>query len=233
MLKTISLMKSLGDKPILQNINITVKEGEALGIIGPNGAGKSTFLKIIAGLLKPTDGQVWFHHLNMLEHINEVKKKIGFLAHNSYLYEELSPLENLIFYAELYQIHNVKEKAKYLLEEVGLTLFMNEPVRTFSRGMVQRLAIARTMIHSPELLLLDEPHTGLDQSASEFLNDMIARMKEQKKTVIMVTHDFHQAVEACDRLLVFNHGKVVEDFQIVNRDVEWIKEKYLHQVGSL
>ncbi|WP_102345487.1 heme ABC exporter ATP-binding protein CcmA [Bacillus sp. Marseille-P3661] len=226
-----ALNKTIGAKDILRGIHLNISHGETIGILGPNGAGKSTILKIIAGLVKPSSGIVEIDSLNFKEHDLEVKKKIGFLAHNSYLYDHFSPMENLKLFGQLYKVENCEEKAKELIREVGLTFFMHEPVRSFSRGMIQRLAIARAIIHEPQILILDEPHTGLDQQAVKLLNDVILKMKDKGTTILMVTHDFAQTVKTCDRILIMKHGMIVDDFQVKERNSDYIYEKYSGQVG--
>lgn len=225
------LNKTIGEKTILRNISLQVNKGETLGILGPNGAGKSTILKIIGGLMKPTSGTVEINGHKLKDNPMEIKRKIGFLAHNSYLYDYFSPLENLIFFGKLYNLDNCEVKAKELIREVGLTYFMHEPVRSFSRGMIQRLAIARAIIHDPEILVLDEPHTGLDQQAVKLLNNVILKMKEKGSTILMVTHDFAQTVETCDRIVIMKHGLIIDDFHVSNPNVATIYEKYSEQVG--
>lgn len=225
------LNKTIGEKTILRNVSLQVEKGETIGVLGPNGAGKSTILKIIGGLMKPSSGTVEIEGVTIKENPLETKSKIGFLAHNSYLYDHFSPLENLKFFGKLYNVDNCEVKAKELIREVGLTYFMHEPVRSFSRGMIQRLAIARAIIHDPEILILDEPHTGLDQQAVKLLNNVILKMKAKGSTILMVTHDFEQTVETCDRIIILKNGSIIDDFKVTNPNVDLIYEKYLEQVG--
>lgn len=233
MIEIKGLIKTIGDKMILRGINLSIEKGESIAILGPNGAGKSTVLKIIAGLIKPTDGEVKINGMDFKRDSYEVKRKIGFLSHNSFLYDHFTPLENLKFFGELYGVEDVDKKAKQLVDEVGLSFFMHDPVRSFSRGMLQRIAIARAIIHDPEILLFDEPHTGLDQEAIKILNEVIIKMKNNGSTVIMVTHDFHQAVKTCDRVMIFRKGKLVEDLDQVNNNLDYVTEIYSKQVASL
>ncbi|NDI33823.1 heme ABC exporter ATP-binding protein CcmA [Chengkuizengella sediminis] len=231
MIKTVALNKTIGEKTILKDINITVNQGETIGILGPNGAGKSTILKIIGGLMKPSFGHVMIDNVSIKENNLEIKNKIGFLAHNSYLYEHLSPVENLTFFGKLYQVNQLENKVKELIREVGLQFFMDEPVRSFSRGMIQRLAIVRAIVHDPSILILDEPHTGLDQQAIGILNEVILKKKEQRTTILMVTHDLAQAIETCDRFLLMKKGVIIDDFVLKDKNVHQLKEIYLRQVG--
>jgi heme exporter protein A len=233
MIETKGLVKTIGDKMILRGINLSIKKGETVAILGPNGAGKSTVLKILGGLIKATSGEVKINGLDLKKDSYDVKRKIGFLAHNSFLYDHLTPLENLKFFGKLYGVENVEERAKQLIDEVGLSFFTHDPVRSFSRGMMQRIAIARAIIHDPEILLFDEPHTGLDQQAIQLLNNVILRMRQEGSTILMVTHDFQQAIETCDRFIIIKNGKVVDDLQNVERNLATITEKYMEQVSGL
>lgn len=232
MIETNGLIKTIGDKMILRGINLSIKKGETVAILGPNGAGKSTVLKILGGLIKSTSGEVKINGLDLKKDSYDIKKKLGFLAHNSFLYDHLTPLENLKFFGKLYGVKNVEERAKELIAEVGLKVFTHDPVRSFSRGMIQRIAIARAIIHQPEILLFDEPHTGLDQQAIKLLNDVIMRMRKEGSTIIMVTHDFQQAVETCDRFIIIKNGRVVDDLQNIEKNIDVITEKYMEQVAS-
>ncbi len=231
MIETKGLIKTIGDKMILRGINLSIKKGESVAILGPNGAGKSTILKIIAGLIKATSGEVFIDGKSLKKDSYEIKQKIGFLAHNSFLYDHLTPLENLKFFGKLYGVKDVEAKAKQLVDEVGLSFFLHDPVRSFSRGMLQRIAIARAIIHDPEILLFDEPHTGLDQQAIKLLNEVILKMKANGSTVIIVTHDFQQAVQTCERVIIFRNGKLVEDINNVSNNLELVTAKYAEQVA--
>nr|WP_250886468.1 ABC transporter ATP-binding protein [Bacillus sp. SM2101] len=221
------LTKKIGEKAILRGVNLTVKEGETIALLGPNGAGKSTVLKIISGLLEATSGDVLINNMKLKANEEVIKKTIGFLSHSSYLYDHFSPIENLVYYGKLYDVEDIEVRAKELISMVGLSLFMHEPVRSFSRGMLQRIAIARAIIHSPSILLLDEPHTGLDQRAVSILNNVILQLKQEGTTIIMVTHDFHQLIETCDKAIVMKQGLLIDDFAISGeKNVKDIKEMY-------
>ena len=135
-----------------------------------------------------------------------------------------------MFYENVYDVKEVQKKAVDMVKEVGLSFFLNEPVKNFSRGMIQRIAIARAIIHDPEILLLDEPHTGLDQGAITILNKAILSMKEKGATTLMVTHDFKQAAEICDRIIIVKNGKIVDDFRIKDQALSIVSQKYELQV---
>ncbi|MBB5174803.1 ABC transporter ATP-binding protein [Texcoconibacillus texcoconensis] len=232
MIETNGLSKTIGEKTIVRPINVSFQGAETVAILGPNGAGKSTFLNMIAGLIKPTSGLISFHGNALKKDDYTLKEKIGFLSHQSFLYDYFTPIENLIFFGRMYKVENVRERAKQLIDEVGLKLFQNEPVRSFSRGMLQRLAIARALIHNPEYLLLDEPHTGLDQQAVSILNEVIKARQKEGVTVLMVTHDFQQVTDTCTRALIMRNGRLVDDLSISELGQDTLDSRYQAVVKS-
>ncbi|MFF2448636.1 ABC transporter ATP-binding protein [Neobacillus sp. NPDC058068] len=233
MIEIKKLTKQADNKLILRGVDLSIKKGETVAIIGPNGAGKSTLLKVLATLIKPTSGLIKINGLDLKKNHIDIKKLLGYLPHSSLLYDHYSPLENLVFFGNIYGVDDVEQRAIKLVKEVGLSFFLNEPVKNFSRGMIQRIAIARAIIHDPEILLLDEPHTGLDQGAISILNNVILSMKEKGATTLMVTHDFKQAAEICDRIIIVKNGKIVDDFTIENRNLGFVSEKYELQVEGV
>jgi heme exporter protein A len=226
MIEIKKLTKQADNKLILRGVDLSIKQGETVAILGPNGAGKSTLLKVLATLIKPTSGLVKINGLDLKKDHIEVKKLFGYLPHSSLLYDHYTPLENLLFFGELYGVKDVEDRARQLVKEVGLSFFINEPVKNFSRGMIQRIAIARAIIHEPKIMLLDEPHTGLDQGAVTILNNVVLSMKEKGCTTLMVTHDFKQAAEICNRIIIVKNGKIADDFSINNKSLGLVSEKY-------
>ena len=233
MIEIKGLTKQADDKLILRGIDLKIQTGETVAILGPNGAGKSTILKVIATLMKPTSGTVNINGLELKQHSMKIKKMLGYLPHSSLLYEHYSPVENLVFYGSAYGIDDPGTRAVELVRQVGLSYFQNEPVKNFSRGMIQRIAIARAIIHDPLLLLLDEPHTGLDQGAIAILNQVILAMKNQGTTTLMVTHDLKQAAEICDRAIIIKNGRVVEDFPLKQKNEDALTERYLQMTEAV
>ncbi|ALC89977.1 sodium ABC transporter ATP-binding protein [Bacillus sp. FJAT-18017] len=233
MIEVKKLTKQADSKLILRGINLTINKGETVGILGPNGAGKSTLLKVLATLIKPSTGEVTIGGFSLRKEQSEIKKLFGYLPHSSLLYDHYSPRENLVFFGNLYGIKNPEQRAVELVKEVGLSFFLNEPVKNFSRGMIQRIAIARAIVHDPEILFLDEPHTGLDQGAISILNNVILRMKEKGATTLMVTHDFKQAAEICDRIIIIKNGKIADDFILEDKMIDLLSEKYNDQVEGV
>jgi heme exporter protein A len=226
MIEIKKLTKQADNKLILRGIDLSITQGETVAILGPNGAGKSTLLKVLATLIKPTSGLVKINGLDLKKDHIEVKKMFGYLPHSSLLYDHYTPLENLVFFGNLYGVKDVEDRARKLVNEVGLSFFINEPVKNFSRGMIQRIAIARAIIHEPKIMLLDEPHTGLDQGAISILNNVILSMKQKGCTTLMVTHDFKQAAEICDRIIIVKNGKIADDFKINSQSLSLVSEKY-------
>jgi heme exporter protein A len=226
MIEIKKLTKQADNKLILRGIDLSITQGETVAILGPNGAGKSTLLKVLATLIKPTSGLVKINGLDLKKDHIEVKKMFGYLPHSSLLYDHYTPLENLVFFGNLYGVKDVENRARKLVNDVGLSFFIHEPVKNFSRGMIQRIAIARAIIHEPKIMLLDEPHTGLDQGAITILNNVVLSMKEKGCTTLMVTHDFKQAAEICDRIIIVKNGKIADDFKINNKSLSLVSEKY-------
>ncbi|MEH7073995.1 ABC transporter ATP-binding protein [Neobacillus drentensis] len=226
MIEIKKLTKQADNKLILRSVDLSIKKGETVAILGPNGAGKSTLLKVLATLIKPTSGLIKVNGMDLKKNHIQIKKIMGYLPHSSLLYDHYTPLENIVFFGNIYGVKNVEQRAIELVKEVGLSFFLNEPVKNFSRGMIQRIAIARAIVHEPDILLLDEPHTGLDQGAIGILNNVILSMKAKGTTTLMVTHDFKQAAEICDRIIIVKNGKIVDDFRIENQNLDYVSEKY-------
>ncbi|MGI6679250.1 MAG: ABC transporter ATP-binding protein [Dehalobacterium sp.] len=210
---------SLGGKMILRDISLTLAPGEFALLLGPNGAGKSTLLKVLSHIQKPSTGNV------------AIQGQIGVLAHRSFLYDRLTAYENLKFYGHLFQVPRLSERIATLLEQVGLSFFAHEPVHTFSRGMVQRLAIARAVLHDPEILFLDEPFTGLDQKGTLLLEQVLEEMHWRRKTILMVTHSFEQGMERVNRLLIMKNGRMIFDDSVSLHGSKEIQHTYLQQIG--
>lgn len=232
MIQIQNLTKTFGPQRALRGLSLEVAEGEFLTLFGPNGAGKTTLLKILATLMRPTSGRVLVqgHALNAAW--TEVRRYIGFVAHQSFLYPDLSAEENLRFYGRLYDLPDGQARAREVVEWVGLTPRFYDPVRTFSRGMLQRLAIARALLHDPLILLLDEPHTGLDEAAAERLHAILARISSQGRTVLMSTHDLQRGLALANRAVIMQSGRIVFEARRTDlSDAEW-RAVYLRHVGA-
>ena len=186
-----------------------IKRGEFLALFGRNGAGKTTFLKIAATLVRHTSGKLRIEGIDIREEPENARRHIGFLSHNTYLYRDLTPVENLRFFARLYGVTDSDERIQSLLDRVGLRHRASDPVRAFSRGLHQRLGIARVMLHDPSVILLDEPYTGLDANAVEILNQILDQAAASGRTIILTTHDLEQGLRGATRAAIIDRGKIV------------------------
>ncbi len=202
-----NLTKTFAWVPVLNGVSCQIAAGEVVGVFGPNGAGKTTFLRLLATLLRPSVGTLTLFGSFPQEPL--VRRRLGFLGHESFLYLDLTPVENLTFYGRAYAVPDVQTRIVTVLQQVGLQQWGNTPVRTFSRGMEQRLALARVLLHEPDLLLLDEPYTGLDAQGVAMLQSALVQMKAQGKTIILTTHDFTFGLEICTRVFIVNRGRIV------------------------
>jgi heme exporter protein A len=200
------LCKSYGPYRILDDITFQVEAGDAVGFVGPNGAGKSTLLRILAGLSRPTRGRVLV--VGKEGRDPQTRRRLGYVSHEPLVYPHLSASENLRFYADLYGIPDAATRASALLEEVGLDWTGDRRAMAFSRGMVQRLTLARALLHGPEILLLDEPHTGLDPDAAQGLGTILQRFRDGGGTLLLATHEFHRIPGLVDRVLVLGLGRI-------------------------
>jgi heme exporter protein A len=196
----------LGRREALAGVDLDVGPGEVVALLGPNGAGKTTLLRVLAGLLRPTDGRVLW---DGRPPATRERRRIGYAGHGSLLYENLTARENLLFYGRLYGVPDAEERARGLLAEEGLTLFTHEPVRRFSRGMQQRLALCRAWLHAPETLLLDEPWTGLDRDATARWERRLAALRAGGGSAVVVLHDHDAAGRLADRLVHLKGGRLI------------------------
>jgi heme exporter protein A len=204
-----NIFKTFGVLRALRGISFTLDRGEFLTIFGPNGAGKTTLLNILSGLTQPTEGKARVAGFDVSEGDPNFKKQIGVISHASFLYADLSAVENLTFYAKMYGLDEPKETAVRAIKEVGLEGRMHDRIRTYSRGMQQRISIARAVLHNPSVLFLDEPFTGLDPHGSVVLKDTLRALHTEKRTVLMTTHDISCGLELGDKVAIQAHGRFV------------------------
>ena len=204
------LTKSYGEVVALRATNLSIEDGERVVIFGRNGAGKTTLIKLLAGLLRPTAGSVRVSGRRPWGSPGTVRASLGLVSHQSYLYEELSARENLRFYARLYGLVDQEKKIDQTLARFALENRSREPVRNLSRGLQQRVSLARAMLHDPQLLLLDEPDTGLDPSARQSLQDVL-HGSGSGLTAVIATHDIDLGMTLGDRTIVLESGRIVRD----------------------
>ena len=206
-----SLKKSFGLKPVLRGIDLVLVRGECIAILGANGAGKTTLLRTLAGLTAPTAGTVHIDGLDITQHAQQIRRLIGFVGHQPYLYDELTASENLLFFGRMYTVKQDRQRAHELLCKVGLEKHAHERLGSLSRGQVQRLALARALLHSPPLLLLDEPGTGLDDQGNELLETLLCEHIEQAGAILFSTHQRECALKLADSIITLDRGRIIGD----------------------
>ncbi|MBF0171436.1 MAG: heme ABC exporter ATP-binding protein CcmA, partial [Nitrospinae bacterium] len=228
-----AVVKRYGRVTAVDGISLTVAKGEALTVFGPNGAGKTTLLRMIAGLARPTGGRVAIGGVDVTHgHHDEVRRQIGYISHQGLTYGQLTARENLHFFAKLYGAVSPDERAEELLARVGLASRADDLVQTFSRGMKQRLSIARALVHDPQVVLLDEPFTGLDQHAADMLRRELSTLTSAGKTVVMITHNLKVGVEMSHRVTVQVAGKIRVDLPTAGLDPVAFGATYFDAVGG-
>lgn len=225
------LKKHFGLKPILRGVDLSINAGERVALLGANGAGKTTLLRILAGLTRPGTGQITLDGLNLLQQTRAVRRKVGFVAHQPYLYDELTALENLLFFARMYALEQPQARATELLQRVGLSKKARERAHSLSRGQLQRLALARALLHSPQLLLLDEAETGLDQEGLAILNELLQEHHAQGGTQLFTTHDLEVAMARSDQIAMLHNGRVAHQQTTASQEQQSIRQVYREVVG--
>ena len=222
--------RRFGSLRVLKGLDLEIAKGEAVVLFGANGSGKTTMLRILAGLSRPEAGTVRVLGTR-LPGGSTLRRRIGMVAHESWLYGDLSASENLRYYSRLYRIegNGVVERA---IAAVGLEAAAERPARTFSRGMLQRLALARACLHGPELLLLDEPFTGLDPEGAESFCAMLTALGRTETTVLLTTHDIRRGLAVAGRALLLHKGRMAWDSGPELPDVEMMQEVYKRTVGG-
>ncbi len=208
MIEVRKLVKRFGLKNVLRGLNFDVQAGEFVALLGPNGAGKTTFLRILASLSRPSLGQVSVAGYKLPAQAAAVRRRLGVVSHLPLLYGDLTAEENLQFYGRMYDLQNIESRIADVLDMVGLSARRRDLVRTFSRGMQQRLAIGRAVLHDPDVMLFDEPYTGLDQDASEMLDEVLKNVAAAGRTVVMTSHDLARAEDLATRFDVLSRGVI-------------------------
>lgn len=208
MIEVRKLVKRFGLKTVLRGMDFNVSQGEFVALLGPNGAGKTTFLRILATLSRPSLGAIRVAGYHLPSQASLVRKKLGVVSHMPLLYGDLTAEENLRFFARMYNIDDPVTRIKEVLNLIGLNSRRKDLVRTFSRGMQQRLAIGRAVLHDPEVMLFDEPHTGLDQDACDMLDKVLRDVAARGRTVVMTSHDLARVEDLATRFDVLNKGKI-------------------------
>jgi heme exporter protein A len=226
------LVKAFGRRPVLRGVDLEVPAGQSVALFGPNGAGKTTLIRIIAGLSKLTSGRVLLGGQDVQKAGPGLRRYVGFVSHNPLVYDSLTAEENLLFFGRMYEVPELEQRIVQVLEQVGLAGRRKDVVRTYSRGMIQRLAIARSILHDPPILLLDEPDTGLDQQAADMLRSLLVELGSSDRTVLLTTHNLERGIEWADRALILNGGRVRFDSPTGDLGSAEFRRIYTETVGG-
>jgi heme exporter protein A len=202
------LVKTFGLKSVLRGLEFHVDRGEFVALVGPNGAGKTTFLRILASLSRPSMGEVRVAGYRLPAQAAAVRVRLGVVSHQPLLYGDLTAEENLFFYSRMYGLADLEHRVGAVLEMVGLQARRRDLVRQYSRGMQQRLAIGRAILHDPDVLLFDEPHTGLDQEAAAMLDTLLMDVAARGRTVVMTSHNLDRAADLAERIDILSKGVI-------------------------
>lgn len=249
------LTKAFGRKIALRGLDLRVAPGESLVLFGPNGAGKTTLIRILSSLSRPTSGAVYIGGLDLKTHAEGIRRHLGVVSHAPLLYDSLTAEENLRFFGRLYGVTDLEARVTLLLEQVGLAARRQDLVRIFSRGMTQRLSIARALLHDPEILLLDEPDTGLDPQAAEMLHRLLAELSGRRpggrgaasarlsseasaapanttRTIVTVTHNLERGLALADRVAILANGRIVYEAPASALTTSELRPLYDEHVGG-
>jgi ABC-type multidrug transport system ATPase subunit len=218
------LGKVIDDRPLLHGLDFTIARGSHVALLGSNGAGKSTLLRIIGLLTPPSAGTLELFGRSVDRDDPAIRSRIGMIAHGAMLYRTLTARENLLFFGRLYGVPGVEARTRELLDMVGLLNRADDAVQTFSRGMLQRVSIARALMHEPELLLADEPFTGLDTPSRDRLESLLDDVRRQGTTIIMANHDVAQSLVLADQVIVLRNGRQVLEAMAPTIDVDQVYE---------
>ena len=231
MIKLDRVTKRFGALLALQGIDLQLESGKCLGLVGPNGAGKTTLLKVLSTLTVPSSGTVTIAGLDASRAPERIRPLLGVLSHRTFLYGHLTAFENLHFYGRMLGVVQLGERIRDVLETVGLASVGRQLVRTYSRGMQQRLAIARVILHRPRLLLLDEPYNALDGQAVARVQELLRRLTGEGHTVVVSTHDLARGFELCDEIAIQRRGRIVDRVATSGNTHSSFSQLYNHHVG--
>ena len=208
---THGLTKHYGNRPVLRDIDLELPWGEVLSLFGPNGAGKTTLVRLLAGLARPTDGSIRIAGLNPEPRGIDVRRLLGVVTHQTFLYDELTARENLRFYARMYGLDSADERIEEVSATLGSTSYLDARVRTLSNGMQKRVSLARAVLHRPRLLIFDEPEAGLDQEALELLQALLEAHRAEGGSAVVTTHNVERGLSIADRVIILANGRISYD----------------------
>jgi len=230
-IEAVGLRKSFGSLSVLRGVDLEVLPEERVLLVGPNGSGKTTLIKILAALLRPTAGQARVAGFDVVREADMVRRYIGFVGHQTFLYGELTPAENLAFYARMYGVED-GDRCREMLSLVGLSERADRQTRTLSRGMQQRLALARVALHRPSVLLLDEPDAGLDQQGATVLDGMLRDSAESGCAVLFTSHNLQRGLDMASRVAVLSKGRIVFQAPRERLNAGDFEEAYRRHIGA-
>lgn len=222
-------VKTFGYLQALKKVDLDIYQGKSVTIFGPNGAGKSTLLKVLSMQSRLSSGEILYNGTSYKKLSDDFRKNFGIISHQLFLYDNLSVIENLKFYGSLYGIDYPEKKGEELLKQLDIYKRKDDLVRTLSRGMLQRVSIARALIHNPEIIFLDEPYTGLDNHSAQTLSTILKEQLKNNKTIIMVTHEIETGLSFADTVIIMNKGKIVYNQQKSLLDKDKFQEFYMMQ----
>jgi heme ABC exporter ATP-binding subunit CcmA len=225
-LEIAGLKKSFGFKTVLRGIDRALGSGERMALMGANGAGKTTLLRVLACLTSPSSGSARVEGWDIERDAQRVRRVVGFVAHQPYLYDELTAEENLLFFGKMYAVRDARKRTKQLLLRVGMEKRAGERVSVLSRGQVQRLSLARALLHAPRLLLLDEPDTGLDEEGLELVEQVLAEHSAGGGAVLFTTHQLERALKLADHLVILSKGRIVMREKTAGLELERMRQEY-------
>jgi heme exporter protein A len=204
-------VRKFGSRRAVDRVSLSIDAGESVALFGPNGAGKTTLLRLMTASLRMSSGSIRIDGLDWRRDARRIRSRIGVISHASFLYEDLSAIDNLTFFARLHGVEDSRAAARRWLETMELEDRADDPPKAFSRGMTQRLSLARSLVHEPSLVFLDEPFSGLDPHAATMLRSTLDRLRKDGRTLVTVTHDIPLGLEISDRWILLRGGRIVEE----------------------
>ncbi len=228
---TQGLTKRYGNRPVLRNIDLDLPWGEVLSLFGPNGAGKTTLVRLLAGLAQTTSGSIRIGGLDPEHKGVEVRRMLGVVTHQTFLYDELTARENLRFYARMFGLANVDERIEQVSETLGITSYLDARVRTLSNGMQKRVSLVRAVLHRPRLLIFDEPEAGLDQEGLEMVEALLDAHRAEGGSAIVTTHNVERGLSIADRVIILSSGRISYDEEAGSLEAISFRETYRERTG--
>ncbi len=225
-IETRQLGKSYGERHALRRVDLAVKRGECLSVFGPNGAGKTTLVKLLCTMSRPSSGSALIDGDDIRESPSCIRCKLGVVSHATFLYPDLTLVENLRFYGRMYSVPDLDRRIAEVLDQVELKTRMHDRVGTLSRGLQQRAAIARAIIHDPPIMLLDEPETGLDPHATTMIRGVLDTINRGQRTVVITTHDLDRGLELGDHILILDRGRIAYECRKRSLDTVGLRDVY-------